>query len=835
MPGQMTEVRRLWPELKQRIIRFSHQLDGFDAGFLIVLVLTCFLYNHDLKFWAGTATIGNWQYGDAEFWWNGGIQFADGIVADNPNLTYRMGYATVAGLWIALFGTRFAAFHTFLLFQLTAVLYLLYLSLRPSLGKLTAAAGILLVVLNPITAEWLAISTSDSVGLLLNLAAIICLITALSGRLSLARLAGCGFFIALASLTRPLMTPFLGAAVVLILCTIHVPWRRRLRGIFALLAAFLIPTALWVGALRSVTGAWNLAGSQASAFYAASDPSIQVWNPAMYAPVTNSAERRFGASPTQNQIDQEFQRLTVLNYRKYVKYHIRRFLPHLRAIAGFSIEDAGHVNSLSRRLRYLILVVVGIGLIVPLLREKQVVLAAVTALVFAAWLYHPLYSAVVLIALFSVLPLTLWNKSGFGGAVFFGYWLVGMLALYLVGGTWGAPDGSSVAWNALGYRLGSQFFFASDLIVLYFVHNIVRFQRAGVSDKAPVSLPHSFSKWRSVTVAAIGIWLALTTLELSGGTLVVLYRGLQRNLRTPQAFPELAGVLPILKTPVPDPRRSERFLALVGNQANYVLTPNVDSPYVLTTAGSTDFMWNLDGQQRTKVNFALQTEVFPFQFQPRFFVDFPMQLKEEEWTRRQGAWLLRRFADEPQVSNFPWYFSDVEVRAFIPVSQNTSEFDVARVQWFQLPKYASQLYHAKQLDVRGAKLEFVGTSGTLRYPRRFALRVDPATGAASPSISIDVSKASGRRNLNFGWQFEAAPGDSPRQLAVELQGFDAGRKVSDEVRGTAADSALPPLQTVSLDLNQPVLDRVLIQFAGPRPGEAIWIYELNVIADEWDW
>ena len=40
---------------------------------------------------------------------------------------------------------------------------------------------------------------------------------------------------------------------------------------------------------------------------------------------------------------------------------------------------------------------------------------------------------------------------------------------------------------------------------------------------------------------------------------------------------------------------------------------------------------------------------------------------------------------------------------------------------------------------------------------------------------------------------------------------------------------------MSLSLNKPVSDRVQIQFTGLKPGETIWIYELNVVADDWDW
>jgi hypothetical protein len=216
-------------------------------------------------------------------------------------------------------------------------------------------------------------------------------------------------------------------------------------------------------------------------------------------------------------------------------------------------------------------------------------------------------------------------------------------------------------------------------------------------------------------------------------------------------------------------------------------------------------------------------------------VDFPTSLKEQEWTRRQGAWLLRRFGDEPLISNLPWYISDIAIRGFIPITQTRQGFDVSKVQWFKLPKYASQLYHAKELDVRGAKLEFTGNSGTLRYPRRFAMRVDPGAVTISPSILIDTGKARGHRDIAFGWQFELRPENLPRRLALSIESFDAVRKVSGQTRETLADSPLPSLQNISLDLNQPPADRVVIQFRGLQPGDTIWIYELNVTADEWDW
>jgi hypothetical protein len=619
---------------------------------------------------------------------------------------------------------------------------------------------------------------------------------------------------------------------------VQAPWRRRLQGILALAVAFLVPTVLWMGVLRAKTGNWGLAGSEASTFYAASDPHIQVWDPKMYVPVAASAARRLGvATPTNNQLESEFQRLTLLNYRTFVRYHLRRFLPHLYVIAGISIHDASHVNPTSRRLRFFILAVLGIGLLRPLVRDRRFAAAALVLILLAAWLYRPAYPAVVLIALAGAVPLAIWNKSGWGAAVFVSYWAVGMLALYLVGGTWGAQDGSRVALNALGYRLGCQFFFAADLVVLYFLRNLCDFslrRRPMQVEGAPISSANGSARWAAFVAIAIVSWLAMTALALGAGAAVVLHRGIERANATARSYPSLAPVLESFRARLGSRSSSDHLRLLAGGKVIAALTPNVDSPYVLTSAASTDFIWNLEGQMRTKVNVAVQSEVSPFQFQPRLFVDFPLTIDERDWTRKQGAWLLRRFADEPLLSALPWYVSDPAIRAFVPLNAARTEFDLSSIQWFRLPKYASQLYHAKELEVEDGKIEFSGASGAERYPRRFAVR--PGTDAAgSPAISIDFRKAAGHRDLSFAWQLELVTAGQARRLKMDVETFDGTRKVSDQVRETVATSMLSDLQKVDLDLNQPVSDHVRIEFRGLRPGAAIWLYELNVIADDWDW
>jgi hypothetical protein len=832
---------RAWSAVRAQLI-----LDGFDFTFLIVLIVSSLGYHSHARYWSGQVTIGNWQYGDAEFWWNGAIQFAEGIVRENPNLTYRMGYAVVAGLWISLFGTNFSPFHTFLLALHIVAWYALYLALRPSLGKIAAAVGILLAVLNPFTAEWLSISTSDSVGLLFNIWALVFLLVGLRRGLSPAWLAGSGMFVAFASLTRPLMTPFLAPALLLPLLAIHVGWRRRGRAVVALLVAFVVPAFIWIGILRSLTNEWRLAGSDAATFYAASDPQVQVWTPGMFAKVEGLAKARFNVSQaTQSQLDQEFWRLTSDNYFHFAGYHLRRIVPHVVEIADMSIEKASHVSGNARLVRLLILAAFGILLAIRLFRRSAMVRGSLALGIVIAWMYPPLASWIVLLALVSGIPLALWNKSDWGGAVLIMYWCAGAGALYLVGGTWGPPLSPVKALNSLGYRLGAQFFFVADLIVLHLIHNICIFRTSGIAASKEFSLSITGKlwstprRWASTTVsAALLIWFGLICSEVTAGAAVVTYRWISRSTREAEPFPDLSPVLTMCLEHIQQLLPTPRF-RLGGDETTATLQKNEDSPYVLTTGASTDFIWNLNGQDRTKALITLQSRVFPFDFSSRVFVDFPAFLSESDWARRQGAFLLRRFKDDPAPSNFPWYFSDIGVRAFVPIEGDGKNFEMVKARWFPVVKYASQLHSANALLVENGTFEQSATSGTEHYPRRFAVHLSAERDAGPPSIVIDAAKALGVRTLKFGWQSELTPGELPRKLTLLIQRYplksEAGSKPTEGVEEFAAASNLPPIRKVSLDLGSPPIGRVRLTFGGLRPGETVWIYELNLTAEDWDW
>jgi len=826
-------------------LRWRIQVDGFDLAFLILLVFSAFLYHQNSSYWSGQATIGNWQYGDAEFWWNGAIQLAKGIVRENPNLTFRMGYAFVGGLWIALFGTKFALFHAFLLVLHIVAWYALYLALRPSLGKLAAATGVLLAVLNPFTAEWLAISTSDSVGLLFNVWALVFLLVGLRGNLSPVCLAGSGLFVSFASLTRPLMTPFLVLAVLLPLFAIHVGWRRRARAAGALLVAFLIPTLLWMGLLRSLTNEWKLAGSDAATFYAASNPQIQVWNPEMFVPVEGLAKARFKVTQVSpSQVDQEFWILTSENYRHFTGYHLRRIVPHIVELAGMSIAKASRVSTGAILVRLAVLCLFALGLAISRLGGNAPGRCSLALMIVFAWMYLPLSSWVVLLALVCGIPIALWNKSGWGIAVLASYWFAGVGALYLVGGTWGPPLSPVMALNALGYRLGGQFFFAADFIVLYLIRNICMFRafESAAPDNSWLVTNRFWStppRWASTAFLAVFvIWFGFVCSEVTAGAAVVGYRWASRSIQKPKPFPDLTAVMTSclrqLQRLLPSPR-----LQIAVDEGSAVLQQNEDSPYVLTTGASTDFVWNLAGQNRTKVLFSLQSRMAPFDFANRRFTDFPISLDEPEWAERQGAWLLRRFKDDPAPSNLPWYLNDIAVRAFFPLKNKGSSFDVTESRWFPVIKYASQMHAARELTIENGTFENSGTSGMEHYPRRFALRASTTPNIGSPAILIDTERARGTRNLKFQWQCELSSGELPRKIRLLIQRYEPVSKGSvkpmERPEEFVAVTTIPPMRTVSLDLSSPPAGRLRLQFDGLRPGEVVWIYELNITAEDWDW
>ena len=58
------------------------EISWFDFSVLILITVFGFIYLHDPWYW-GVGWIGESQYGDAQFWWNGAIHVSNSLFQDN--------------------------------------------------------------------------------------------------------------------------------------------------------------------------------------------------------------------------------------------------------------------------------------------------------------------------------------------------------------------------------------------------------------------------------------------------------------------------------------------------------------------------------------------------------------------------------------------------------------------------------------------------------------------------------------------------------------------------------------------------------------------------------
>src|SRR5262249_31993623 len=126
---------------------------------------------------------------------------------------------------------------------------------------------------------------------------------------------------------------------------------------------------------RVAVGEWSISTNDASAFYAASDPGIQVWNNPMYDRVWHLAQAHYGvANPTNAHMNRMFWRLTLPNYRNHLWYHLERILPHLWAVADFGPRLSTHPSDFWKST---LLSVLAGGLGLWLLRRGELIRAGV--------------------------------------------------------------------------------------------------------------------------------------------------------------------------------------------------------------------------------------------------------------------------------------------------------------------------------------------------------------------------------------------------------------------------------------------------------------------------
>jgi hypothetical protein len=785
------------------------------------LILLGLVSLHDAPHWGRDGYVGNAQYGDAEFWWNGALHFSQGIVAENPNLHYRMGYAAFAGTLAAVLGSDYRVFHLLLLAVFLALAVWLYLGLRRTSGRLVAAVVTVGLVFNPYTAEFLAISTSDGLGLLFNLAALLALLAALrQADVHLGWLAAFGVLFACNSLTRPLMTPFIAAAALAVGAQLWGRWRRTWQAWAVLVGAFLAPTLAWMAFMGATTGNFALTGEgqDASAFYAASDPQIQVWRPDMYDAVRDSARSRLHTQNlTSAQMNAEFWTLTRKNYVKHWRFHWARLGRHILVLSQTTPDQATMASPAWRWERQGLKVLLAAILCVVGWRQGRHVraaLAAGLALTWAGWSGSQPWLLLVA-GLLGCIHLFRAQRALF---IWSSYWLVGAFALYLTGGTWGPPLSPTHEINALGYRLGFQFFFANDLIIILSLAWL-----AG----GPL-VPSSARVWRGLTGPAEGAQHALHLARLLAGAVLVgllLWGGVLVAARLharAQTQPVPYPALSLLQTE-PGLAAAQPISELT---ALLVAINRHDGTRLLTQAGSAGFVWNLPGQQRAVLLLYQQDRLTPVQLHPRqFYAEVPQHLPVAPWLYRQGAWLLRSFPDAAPAHNQAYYVNNAAVQAFIPVTADGRTYAVAQRVDFPLALYATQLVGARLLTFTGMAQEWSTNSGREKYPRRFSARATGPDGSVGV-LRFDLSRARGHRQLSFGVQLESVQG-RPISAALRLVGDSAATPMW-QTRLSSPDGSVTRLQLPLPD----DLSALRLECDLPPGGHTLWFNELVLSADD---
>lgn len=802
----------------------------------------------DIQKWAGITLIGSSQYGDAAFWWSGGLHVAEGVFKDNPNVDFRMGYALFSGVFISLFGSDFWFFHKILvilfLFSVTA----LYFAIKPAFGRMVSAGVATLLIVNPYSAEWLSISTSDSLGLIFNILAISSLVVGLRYKYKLNYIFLSGILISLGGITRPLMAPFIIVALAIVFNSLRITIKSRLQATTLLMLAFAIPVFLWMVALHNITGSWALAGHDSTAIYAASDPEMQVWNGAMYEKVADSAKQRYQVqSVTAAQLNSEFWNLAAINYKNNIGYHIGRIVPHVWDIAEFSNKFMARNTERLDLIRKLILEFVVIGLAISAAKRGKwlgSILVTVSGLLILLYPTIPIVITLIGAILFLVPPLCARYDKAY--TIIAAYWWVGVAVLFFVGGTFGPPLGAVHALNALGYRLGFQFFFVNDVILLAMLgqmSSIGEYKNRTCKCNKSANQDLLGRSRLDVIPAPIlkGARLFLFGLAsiMIAGSLVVGYRVWTRAYLVPKIYPAVGDLnswwakhdgayAAINKLQIAHDVDEIRAAA-----SQYSLGVNA-SPYIAFSGKISDFIWNLLGQNRSQAIIYFQKNIVPDTMHPNhLYVEFPQQLNEDQWRGRRGLWIARRFPDNPRKSNLPFYFSEISIKAYIPLASDGANYDYDNAEIFPIQRYASQLYSSGELRVQEGLLRWEDNSTDEKFPRAFSVMRNSKTGTDdSIKLKLDISRAKGNRNLSFNWQIKGQTTADCCSHITSLKIFTSDGKVlfDSKLNEAEHEEGLVKVNLNLADSDNSIFEIVVNGIGSER--RALF-YEFNLLSDDY--
>lgn len=820
----------------------------FDVFVVAMIVTSGLLFLWNGPSWAPNVYIGSDQFGDTEFWWNGALQFAQAIIWENINITYRMGFAVFAGLIVALFGPDYAVFHKILLLLFLGIATSGYVILAGRVGRLTALAMTGALVFSPYEAEWLATSTSDALGQIFCLVSLFSLFVALGVRLRPRWLAMAGIFLALSALTRPLMAVFAAPVALFLLLQINIGLRARCVGVAIFFAAFALPMLIWTTAFYIKTGNVAAAGQQGSNFYAASNPEIQVWSGTMNIPVQEAAKARLGLPDISDaQMNQEYLYQTLANYRNEWVYHLRRLPQHVWALARFSFHNTNYSDRLDFVLRWLVrgLLTAGVALSCITNRRFLNALLALAVCVLSLW---PRTSGLVVVAsaAFCFLP-------GSNAAVMqihrlvSSYWWAGAAALYFVGGTWGPPLSYAPQFdiNALGYRLGLQFLFANEWLVILAIVSV-----GGVPDyvrKIPMLYP--LRPWLS-SASGAGATLRFARnggVALLGGLLtigsgIIGVRAWQASHASPVPMPSIAPVLSALcsadgNRKPRSPSEEAEPASVLKDMWNDTKPDSRKEGAHIFTGGLGGLIWQLRGQHRTRAILNQHDQYYPgFPFvlsDTLTHIEFADLLDERTWRNREGAWIVRSFREVGPHVGPVYYESLPKVQVFVPLSADGKSFDTANMIMFPLMRYASALAYAGLLTAKDSRLEWMQYP-TADFKRRWFILFPPqdAHDLRSSSVEIDASDALGQRKLSLSFRAEPLPGVpvGKTPISIAIESMDAvGQKRTLLERTSQARGGATEVDTDSAEVTIPSdVARIKVTFSGLGAKDYVRVIELQL-------
>ncbi len=816
-------------------------ISWFDFTALALLCIGGALYLHNALHW-GVAWIGEAQYGDAEFWWNGALHVAQGLFKDNPGNGYRPGYFFLTGLTLPVLGQKFLQFYPYFLLTFLSVSGFFYLALRQLLGRWVAACVLGTLIFNPFTAEWVATSTTDATGLLLNLLSLTCLLFGVVKKLNRNWLIAFGFLFSLATLTRPLITPFVGVVLLFLFCAPKEPFKKRLHITVCVFIAFCVPTILWMGIQKLTIDQWSVSSNDASAFYAASDPAIQVWTPAMYDTVQKIAANRYHVAlkdVNDKMLNQVFWQETIKNYVKYPRYHLQRALPHLLRIALFSPANASHGTP---RWRVFLFETMILSLITWLVMRREFFFASLFIVIGISLCIFPTLITLLVLA-GSILGLIKKDKESQPGMFLLSaYWFTGVVALYLVGGTWVAPSASlGVALNALGYRLGAQFFFVGDILAAYALICLARL-------KLSSPIPSENYHWQTffnqpaplagrLVAGTFGLFFTATIITYLVGGSIVAYRIYSHNHFTSiEPYPSVSPIIDAYRV------HTEKKL-IHGAEIRGGLDPLVLSNATVKTGNSdviftgtvSPFIWNLAGQNRAQIMVYAQNKRSPLSMGPnRVFVEVPNNLYSDKWIGKQGAFIIRDIPDKHNQSNLPYYLTVPALQAFIPLASDNQSFELSKATWFPLVKNATQLETSGELKTLETDVTWAMDSGEAHFQRRFFM-APHQTGSITNSVELILNIPTKYRQatLNFSYAISKITAQT-QQRSYDIK-ISAIAKASRESIQTLMEAQNPIPRIGQADTIKNVVisipsntKAIKITFNNLAKNTGIWIYEFNL-------